>query len=61
MADYKKMYLMMVRETEKAITLTEEALNALIAVQQKCEEMYINAPEPVVKLLVLNTEPEQKN
>lgn len=39
MADYKEMYLKMVRETEKAVTLTEQSLQTLIAVQQECEEM----------------------
>ena len=41
MADYKKMYHEMVRETEKAI-------NILIAAQRRCEEMYISAPEPEI-------------
>ena len=36
MADYKEMYLTMVRATEKAI-------NILIEAQQKCEDIYINA------------------
>ena len=44
MADYKKMYHEMVRETEKAI-------NILIAAQRRCEEMYISAPEPEITLL----------
>ena len=44
MPDYKKMYLEMARETEKAIRI-------LINVQQKCEEMYINAPETPISLL----------
>lgn len=36
--DYKEMYLAMVRASE-------EAVNTLIAVQQKCEEMYLAAGE----------------
>ena len=36
MADYKEMYLTMVRATECAI-------NMLIEAQQKCEDIYINA------------------
>jgi len=54
MPDYKEMYLTMVRETEKAVTILEEvekAAGILIAAQQKCEEMYINAPEPSIVLL----------
>ena len=51
MPDYKEMYLTMVRETEKAITLIEPALNILIAAQQNCEEMYINSSEPVIQLV----------
>lgn len=44
MPDYKEMYLEMFRETEKAI-------NILIAVQQKCEEQYLESTEqePVVQ------------
>ena len=38
MPDYKEMYLTLFRATEQAI-------DTLIAAQQKCEEMYINAPE----------------
>lgn len=38
MPNYREMYLEMVRGTEKAI-------NILIDVQQKCEEMYISSPE----------------
>lgn len=34
MPDYKEMYLTMVRASE-------EAVNHLIAVQRKCEEMYL--------------------
>ncbi len=35
-ADYKEMYLKMVRETERAIEI-------LINVQRECEEMYLSA------------------
>lgn len=35
-AVYKEMYIVMMQEMEKAI-------NILIAAQQRCEEMYINA------------------
>ena len=38
MPDYQKMYLEMVRETEKAI-------NLLINAQRKCEEMYIKSSD----------------
>ena len=38
MPDYKEMYLTLFRATEQAI-------DTLITAQQKCEEMYINAPE----------------
>lgn len=47
MADYKEMYLHLMRETERAIQI-------LIKAQQDCEEMYLSAPEP--KLTVLNPE-----
>ena len=41
MPDYKQMYLSMMRETEKAI-------NILIEVQKKCEELFINAEDPEI-------------
>ena len=44
MPDYKKMYLEMARQTEKAIQI-------LIDAQQKCEEIYINSPEVNISLL----------
>ena len=53
MPDYKEMYLTMVRETEKAINLLEDAtkaLNILVEAQRRCEDMYINASEPVITL-----------
>lgn len=43
MSDYKEMYLKMVRATEQAI-------NTLIAVQQECEEMYLNAQDIPLEL-----------
>ncbi len=44
MSDYKEMYLTLFRATEKAISI-------LIDAQQKCEEMYINAPKTELVLL----------
>ena len=44
MVDYKEMYLEMVREAERAI-------NILIQVQRRCEEMYISSSEPEITLL----------
>ena len=44
MVDYKEMYLEMVRETERAI-------NILIQVQCRCEEMSISSSEPEITLL----------
>ncbi len=38
MADYKEMYLSMVRASEKAVRI-------LIEAQQKCEELYLEAEE----------------
>ena len=57
MEDYKEMYLKMVRETEKAITLTEQALKILIAAQRDCEEMYIKSTDPSNTQPDTNTEP----
>jgi hypothetical protein len=44
MPDYKKMYLMMVRETENAV-------QTLIQVQKACEELYIQDEGPVLRVL----------
>lgn len=44
--DYKKMYLEMMRETEKAI-------NIRIAVQRRCEEIYVSAPETEITVLTV--------
>ncbi len=49
MVDYKEMYLEMVRETERAIDI-------LINVQRRCEEMYITSEDPQITLL---TPPEK--
>lgn len=57
MPDWKEMYLTLFRETEKAVSLLTEA-------QRRCEEMYINAPEPEIKLLSPEGAPgsqDQKN
>lgn len=43
MPDYKEMYLMMVRETEKAI-------RTLIQAQRACKEMYLQDEGPVLRL-----------
>lgn len=52
MADYKEMYLTMMRASEAAI-------NCLIAAQQKCEEMYLSAPEEEISALKC-AKPEQE-
>ena len=39
MADYKEMYLHLMRNTEKAIQI-------LIEAQRDCEEIYLSAPNP---------------
>lgn len=49
MPDYKKMYLEMMRETEKAIGI-------LIAAQRRCEELYISAPETEITVLPVRDE-----
>lgn len=45
MPDYKEMYFMMVRETEKAV-------QTLIQVQRMCEEMYIQDEGPALLLFL---------
>ena len=44
MPDYKEMYLKMARASEQAIRI-------LVKAQQECEELYISAPEPELKIL----------
>lgn len=39
MPDYQKMYLHLMRETEKAVRI-------LVQAQQDCEEICLNSPEP---------------
>lgn len=51
MPDYKEMYLKMFRATE-------EAVNLLIDAQQACEELYITAPEPELKVVAM---PQQQD
>ena len=50
MADYKEMYLKMMRASEQTIQI-------LIEAQQECEEMYLSS-EPTVLTLVKNEETE---
>lgn len=47
MPDYKEMYL-------KLFRASEEAVNVLIAAQRKCEELYVSAPEPELKVITLS-------
>lgn len=44
MPDYKEMYLTMFRASEQTTTI-------IIAAQQKCEKMYINAEDIELELL----------
>ena len=46
MPDYKEMYL-------KLFRASEEAVNLLIAAQRECEELYMNAPEPELKVITM--------
>ena len=50
MTDYKELYILMVDASEKAIEEIEKtnygtAKELLIAAEQKCEEIYISAPQ----------------
>lgn len=49
MPDYKELYFMMVRETEKAI-------RTLIQVQRTCEELYIQDEGSVLRVFPDRTE-----
>ncbi|MBR2896135.1 MAG: hypothetical protein IKC03_10845 [Oscillospiraceae bacterium] len=52
MPNYKEMYL-------KLFRATEETISRLIEVQQECEEMYISAPEPEIKVIPLPIQTEE--
>ena len=41
MPDYKEMYLTILRVSERARKLMEEAENEIIKAQQQCEELYM--------------------
>lgn len=43
MADYKKMYIHLFQQVERAVRILQQA-------QLDCEEIYINTPEPEFKL-----------
>lgn len=51
MSNYKKIYL-------KLFHASEEAINILIRAQRECEQLYINEPEPELK--VVSTLPDNK-
>lgn len=46
MPHYKEMYL-------KLFRATEDVVNLLIDAQQACEELYITAPEPELKVVAM--------
>ncbi len=50
MANYKKMYLHLLRETEKAIETLTEA-------QKKCEELYIQSEEQPIQFPIAEKPP----
>ena len=52
MADYKEMYLTLMRETEKAIGL-------LVDAQRKCEELYISTADKGPAVLVPSRQEEE--
>lgn len=53
MPDYKKMYLTL-------FWATEQAINTLIAAQQECEELYMEAPQRELIVLPQNQDTEEK-
>lgn len=50
MPNYKEMYLKLLRASEVAI-------NILVAAQQECEELYLQAPPPITELTLLDGKP----
>lgn len=53
MPDYKEMYLTLFGATEQAIRI-------LVAAQQKCEEMYLNAPQGELVALPKREDTQEK-
>ena len=53
MPDWRSMYIHLFRETERAIDILTNA-------QRKCEDMYINAPEPKIRLFPQSGAPEEE-
>lgn len=51
MPDYKEMYLKLFRASEQAV-------NLIISAQRECEEMYIQSPEPALKIAPLMPDQE---
>lgn len=49
MPDYKEMYLTMMRETERAI-------NTLVDAQRRCEELFMDSPEPEIRVIDIGTD-----
>ena len=54
LADWKEMYLTLMRDTETAVRI-------LIAAQKKCEELYLETEEPPLVLLPKAGERENGN
>jgi len=53
MPGYKEMYL-------KLFRASEDAVNPLIAAQRECEELYVSAPEPELKIVKLPEHGDEK-
>ena len=50
MPDYKEMYLIMMRASEKALRHMEAAEELIIEAQRRCEELYLSEEPPVLQL-----------
>ncbi len=50
MPDYKEMYLVMMRASEKSLRHMEEASRILIEAQRRCEELYLAKEPPVLQI-----------
>jgi hypothetical protein len=60
MAEYPKMYHRLFNEQTRAIATLEDVIASLKRAQKATEDMYINAPDPVVMLTEIkaNDEPD---
>ena len=59
MANYKEMYLTIMRAANKALELNQQAAQQIICAQQKAEEMYIEAEDTPLFIVPPNPDKQE--